>query len=55
MSAAISVSSQSGQVKLQNRKSSVTFWVFWIMKTISSATPLSEAIAPLPSRRPGWC
>ena len=44
--------SQSGQVNVQKRKSSPTRWVFWIMKMSSSPTPLSEAIAPPPSRRP---
>ena len=42
----------SGQVKRQNRKSSLTSWVFWIMKTSSSPTPVSVAIAPPPRRRP---
>jgi hypothetical protein len=46
------VRSQSGQVKLHTRKSSCTFSVFWIMNMISSPTPVSEAIAPPPSRRP---
>jgi hypothetical protein len=42
------VNSQSGQVKLQNRKSSMTFSVFWIMKISNSPTPVSEAIATVP-------
>jgi hypothetical protein len=40
------------KANVQKRKSSRTRWVFWIMKTSSSPTPLSEAIAPPPSRRP---
>jgi hypothetical protein len=46
------VRSQSGQVNVQKRKSSRTRWVFWTMKMTSSPTPLREAIAPPPSRRP---
>src|SRR6266536_2921207 len=44
-------SSQSGQVKLQNRKSSLASSVFWIMKINSSPMPESDAIAPPVSRR----
>lgn len=42
--------SQSGQVKLQNRKSRVTSSVFWTMKMTSSPAPMSETIAPPLSR-----
>ena len=45
------VRSQSGQVNFQKRKSSRTRSVFWIMKMSSSPSPVSEAIAPPPSRR----
>jgi hypothetical protein len=48
IAAVTSGNSQSGQVKLQNRKSSVTFSVFWIMKISNSPIPVSEAIAPPP-------
>jgi hypothetical protein len=41
---------QSGQVKLQNRKSSLTSSVFWSMKITSTPPPASDAIAPPVSR-----
>src|SRR3954453_12946347 len=44
--------SQSGHVKCQMRKSSRTSSVFWIMKTISSPIPVSDAMAPAPILRP---
>jgi hypothetical protein len=47
--------SQSGQVKLQNRKSSRTLSVFWSMKMTRSPTPVSDAIAPPLSRTPSAC
>ena len=40
------VNSQSGHVKFQTKKWRVTSSVFWIMKMISTPTPVSEAIAP---------
>ena len=43
--------SQSGHVKCQKRKSIRTSSVFWNMKMTSSPTPVSDAIAPPPSRR----
>ena len=49
------VYSQSGQVKLQNRKSIFTSSVFWIKKMSSSPTPVSPVIAPPLSRRPCRC
>jgi hypothetical protein len=45
-SAVTRVKSQSGQVKFQNRKWSVTSSVFWNMKMMRTANPESEAIAP---------
>src|SRR6185295_7113854 len=50
-SAEASVSSQSGQVKPQNKKSRRTLSVFWSMKMSSNPTPVSEAMAPAPSPR----
>jgi hypothetical protein len=39
-------------VNFQNKKSNRTRSAFWIMKMSSNPSPLSEAIAPAPSRRP---
>jgi hypothetical protein len=43
------VSSQSGHVNPQNRKSRRTLSVFWSMKTSSKPTPVNETMAPAPS------
>jgi hypothetical protein len=47
------VSSQSGHVNPQNRKSRRTLSVFWSMKTSSKPTPVNETMAPA-SSPPAW-
>jgi hypothetical protein len=45
------IRSRSCQVNFQDKKSNRTRPAFWIMKMSSRPSPLSEALAPAPSRR----